>query len=113
MAGRRSIAARTQRARGQRPRASEPDAAAAMQCRRRHGRKPSARRRDRRARPRDAGREPGRSVTLVAVSKTFAAEAIVPVLEAGQRVFGENRVQEAKAKWPALRERFPGRASCT
>ena len=47
-------------------------------------------------------------VTLVAVSKTFDAPFIVPVLEAGQRVFGENRVQEAKAKWPALRERFDG-----
>jgi hypothetical protein len=54
----------------------------------------------------DCGRAPG-SVTLVAVSKTFPAEAIAPVLEAGQRVFGENYVQEAKAKWPALRERFP------
>jgi pyridoxal phosphate enzyme (YggS family) len=47
------------------------------------------------------------SVTLVAVSKTFLAEAILPALEAGHRVFGENRVQEAKAKWPALRARFP------
>lgn len=56
---------------------------------------------------RDAGRATG-SVTLVAVSKTFAAEAIEPVIAAGQRVFGENRVQEAKAKWPALRERHPG-----
>jgi pyridoxal phosphate enzyme (YggS family) len=56
---------------------------------------------------REARREPG-SVTLVAISKTFAAEAIRPVLEAGQRVFGENRVQEAKAKWPALRDEFPG-----
>jgi hypothetical protein len=46
-------------------------------------------------------------VTLVAVSKTHPAEAIVPLIEAGQRVFGENRVQEAQAKWPALRERFP------
>jgi PLP dependent protein len=46
------------------------------------------------------------SVTLVAVSKTFLAEAILPALEAGHRVFGENRVQEAKAKWPALRARF-------
>jgi pyridoxal phosphate enzyme (YggS family) len=46
-------------------------------------------------------------VTLVAVSKTFGAEAILPVLDAGQRVFGENRVQEAKGKWPALRERYP------
>jgi pyridoxal phosphate enzyme (YggS family) len=47
-------------------------------------------------------------VTLVAVSKTHPTEAIVPLIEAGQRVFGENRVQEAQAKWPALRERFPG-----
>jgi pyridoxal phosphate enzyme (YggS family) len=46
-------------------------------------------------------------VTLVAVSKTHPAEAIEPLLEAGQRVFGENRVQEAQAKWPALRERWP------
>ena len=46
-------------------------------------------------------------VTLVAVSKTFGAEVILPVLDAGQRAFGENRVQEAKAKWPALRERYP------
>ena len=45
------------------------------------------------------------SVTLIAVSKTFAADAITPVIGAGQRVFGENRVQEAKAKWPALRAR--------
>lgn len=47
-------------------------------------------------------------VTLVAVSKTHPVEAIVPLIEAGQRTFGENRVQEAQAKWPALRERFPG-----
>jgi pyridoxal phosphate enzyme (YggS family) len=47
------------------------------------------------------------SVTLVAVAKTFGMDAIKPVLTAGQRVFGENRVQEAKAKWPALRERCP------
>ena len=47
-------------------------------------------------------------VTLIAVSKTFAAESIAPLLEAGQRIFGENRVQEAKAKWPGLRERYPG-----
>ena len=51
-----------------------------------------------------ARREPG-EVTLVAVSKTYAADAIAPLIEAGQRVFGENRVQEAQAKWPALRER--------
>jgi PLP dependent protein len=56
---------------------------------------------------RDFGRDPA-SITLVAVSKTFPAEAIEPVLAAGQRVFGENYVQEAKAKWPALRERYPG-----
>jgi pyridoxal phosphate enzyme (YggS family) len=42
------------------------------------------------------------SVTLIAVSKTFGADAIIPMIEAGQRVFGENRVQEAKAKWPGL-----------
>jgi pyridoxal phosphate enzyme (YggS family) len=53
----------------------------------------------------DYERDPS-SVTLVAVSKTFPAEDIEPVLAAGQRVFGENCVQEAKAKWPALRERF-------
>lgn len=55
---------------------------------------------------RDAGRGAGTAV-LVAVSKTFDAEAIRPVLEAGQRVFGENRVQEAQAKWPALKSAFP------
>ncbi len=54
----------------------------------------------------EAGRAAG-SVTLVAVSKTFAADDIRPVIEAGQRVFGENRVQEAQSKWPALREHFP------
>ena len=48
------------------------------------------------------------SVRLVAVSKTFDAAAIAPVLDAGHRIFGENRVQEARAKWPALRERHPG-----
>ena len=48
------------------------------------------------------------SVTLVAISKTFGVDAITPVIAAGQRVFGENRVQEAKAKWPALKERHPG-----
>lgn len=53
---------------------------------------------------RDAGRDPA-SVTLIAVAKTFGADAIEPVIAAGQRVFGENRVQEAKAKWPALRAR--------
>ena len=50
---------------------------------------------------------PPDAVTLVAVSKTFPADDIAPFLDAGQRVFGENRVQEAKDKWPALRARFP------
>ncbi len=50
------------------------------------------------------------SVTLIAVSKTFAPDAIIPVIEAGQRVFGENRVQEAKAKWPSLISAYPGLA---
>ena len=54
----------------------------------------------------DCGRDPA-AVTLVAVSKTYDAEAIRPVLEAGHRVFGENYVQETKGKWPALREAFP------
>lgn len=58
---------------------------------------------------RDAHRERS-SVTLVAVSKTFDAEAITPVIAAGQRVFGENRVQEAKGKWPALIAAHPGLA---
>jgi pyridoxal phosphate enzyme (YggS family) len=56
---------------------------------------------------RAAGRERA-SVTLVAISKTFAAEAIESVIAAGQTVFGENRVQEAKAKWPQLRPRHSG-----
>ena len=55
----------------------------------------------------DSGRAPG-GVSLVAVSKTHAAAVIAPALEAGHRVFGENRVQEAKGKWPELRGRFPG-----
>jgi pyridoxal phosphate enzyme (YggS family) len=46
-------------------------------------------------------------ITLIAVSKTHGAAAIAPLIEAGQRVFGENRVQEAAAKWPALREAHP------
>jgi PLP dependent protein len=54
-----------------------------------------------------AGRDPA-SVRLVAVSKTFGPEAIAPVLDAGHRVFGENRVQEAAGKWPALRARSAG-----
>jgi PLP dependent protein len=55
----------------------------------------------------DARRERA-SVTLIAVSKTFDAGAITPVIESGQRVFGENRVQEAKAKWPALISSYDG-----
>lgn len=51
-------------------------------------------------------RRPAGAVRLVAVSKTFGPEAIRPLLEAGHRLFGENRVQEAAGKWPALRESF-------
>jgi pyridoxal phosphate enzyme (YggS family) len=58
---------------------------------------------------RDANRDVT-SVTLIAVSKTFAADAIEPVIDVGHRVFGENRVQEAKAKWPALQAKHPGLA---
>jgi len=56
---------------------------------------------------REASRDPS-DVTLVAVSKTFFAEAIEPVLAAGQKVFGENRVQEAQKKWPPLMASHPG-----
>ena len=56
---------------------------------------------------RDAARDPA-EVTLIAVSKTHDAARIEPVIDAGQRVFGENRVQEAKAKWPALMDTHPG-----
>ena len=56
---------------------------------------------------RDARRESA-AVTLIAVSKTFDAAAIEPVIAAGQRVFGENRVQEARAKWPDLMAKHPG-----
>jgi pyridoxal phosphate enzyme (YggS family) len=54
-----------------------------------------------------AGRDPD-SVKLVAVTKTVPAQVIEEAIEAGQRCFGENRVQEAQAKWPALKERHPG-----
>lgn len=54
-----------------------------------------------------AGRN-GNDVTLIAVSKTYSAEAIAPLIAAGQRVFGENRVQEAQQKWPALLAEHPG-----
>lgn len=56
---------------------------------------------------RDVGRAPD-SVSLVAVSKTHGAEVIAPALAAGHRVFGENRVQESKGKWPGLRADYPG-----
>ena len=54
---------------------------------------------------RSVGRDPG-SVRLIAVTKTFDVPQILPVIEAGHRLFGENRVQEAKAKWPSLKARF-------
>jgi hypothetical protein len=54
-----------------------------------------------------SGRDPA-TVTLVAVSKTWPAECIRPLIEAGHRHFGENRVQEAQAKWPALKQAFSG-----
>lgn len=56
---------------------------------------------------REARRNP-QDVTLIAVSKTFGEDGILPLIEAGQRAFGENRVQEAAGKWPGLRARFPG-----
>lgn len=55
----------------------------------------------------DAGRPAG-SVTLIAVSKMQPLERVEAVLEQGHRVFGENRVQEAQGKWPALKDRFAG-----
>ena len=56
---------------------------------------------------RKAALAPAPSTTLIAVSKTHNAEAIRPLLEAGHRVFGENRVQEALAKWPVLKADYP------
>jgi PLP dependent protein len=53
-------------------------------------------------------KRPAGAVTLVTVTKTFTAETIRPVIEVGHRVFGENRVQEAEGKWPALKAEFPG-----
>lgn len=50
---------------------------------------------------------PPEHVTLVAVSKTFPAEDVLPLMEAGQKVFGENRVQEAQGKWPELKQNHP------
>ena len=54
----------------------------------------------------EAGRDPA-AIEIQAVTKTHDAEAIAPLLAAGHRAFGENRVQEAAGKWPALRERYP------
>ena len=54
-----------------------------------------------------AGR-PADAMTLIAISKTISADGIVPLLDAGQRAFGENRVQETQTKWPALRDRYSG-----
>ena len=62
---------------------------------------------DRRLRPAKSIASPA-DVHLIAVSKTFAADAIRPVLDAGHRTFGENRVQEAQSKWPELRRDYPG-----
>jgi hypothetical protein len=62
---------------------------------------------DRIAAAAQAARRDPASVRLVAVTKTFGPEHITPVLAAGHRLFGENRVQEAKAKWPALRQSYP------
>lgn len=70
---------------------------------------PAARLADVRARIAAAAKEAGRDlddVVLVAVSKTFGEADILPLLDAGQRIFGENRVQEAAAKWPVLRARY-------
>jgi PLP dependent protein len=53
-------------------------------------------------------KRPSGAVSLVVVTKTFAADVVRPVIEAGHRVFGENRVQEAEGKWPALKAAFPG-----
>lgn len=64
--------------------------------------------RERIARAAKVARRDSAGVTLIAVSKTHPPEAIVPLIEAGQRAFGENRVQEAEAKWPALREGHRG-----
>ncbi|MCJ2075905.1 YggS family pyridoxal phosphate-dependent enzyme [Methylobacterium sp. E-041] len=54
----------------------------------------------------DCARDPA-GIRLIAVSKTVPAEGILPALEAGQRLFGENYVQESRAKWPALKDRYP------
>lgn len=63
--------------------------------------------RDRIARAEQLAKRPAGATCLIAVSKTHEAPQIAPLIAAGQRVFGENRVQEAQAKWPALREATP------
>lgn len=65
---------------------------------------------DAKARLKTARAEAGttREVEIIAVTKTHAAQTILPLLAAGHRLFGENRVQEAEAKWPPLREQFDG-----
>lgn len=63
--------------------------------------------RERIARTALIARRKAEDITLVAVSKTHPAEAILPLIQEGQRVFGENRVQEADAKWPALQDAYP------
>ena len=63
--------------------------------------------RERIARTAAIARRRAEDITLVAVSKTHPAEAILPLIDEGQRVFGENRVQEAEAKWPALQDAYP------
>ena len=60
------------------------------------------------ARAAKEARRDAATVKLIAVSKTFEASAISPIIDAGQRVFGENRVQEAKAKWPGLMTAYQG-----
>lgn len=55
---------------------------------------------------RAAGRDPA-AIELIAVGKTYGAETMIEAIAAGQRLFGENRVQEAAGKWPALKERWP------
>ena len=69
---------------------------------------PLANIRDRIARAASIAGRKAQDITLIAISKTHGPEAIEPLLAAGQRVFGENRVQEAAAKWPALRAAWPG-----
>lgn len=69
---------------------------------------PLANIRDRIARAAGIAGRKAQDITLIAISKTHGPEAIEPLLAAGQRVFGENRVQEAAAKWPALRAAWPG-----